>query len=77
MENNKPISIILDDLKNNIADQINQSGLHPCLVESVLKDLYEEVRMLAARQLEQDKQAWEQSQQAEGDASPADKEEKE
>lgn len=77
MENNKPISIILDDLKNNIANQINQSGLQPCLVEPVLKDLYEEVRMLAARQLEQDKQAWKQSQQAEGDASPADKEEKE
>lgn len=77
MENNKPISIILDDLKNNIANQINQSGLQPCLVEPVLKDLYEEVRMLAVRQLEQDKQAWEQSQQAEGDAPPADKEEKE
>lgn len=59
---NKPISIILDDLKNGIADLINNSQLPPSLVEPIMKDLYNEVSMVAKQQLEQDKKNWEASQ---------------
>lgn len=63
--NDKPISIVIDDLKQNIADTINASGLHPCIVEPILKDLYLELSNIAKVQLEKDKQTYEASQKEE------------
>lgn len=56
--NNKPISIILDDLKKELANAINNSQLPLCLIESILKDLYQEAANMAAQQLEQDRINW-------------------
>ena len=56
---NKPISIILDDLKKELANTINNSQLPLCLIEPILKDLYQEAANMAAQQLEQDRINWE------------------
>lgn len=57
--NNKPVSIILDEFRNDIANIVNNSGLHPCIIEPVFKDLYNEINILAKKQLELDKEQYE------------------
>lgn len=59
MNNNKPISVILDDFKNELVKVINDSQLPLCLVKPIIKEIYDEVSVVANQQLQQDRQAWE------------------
>jgi hypothetical protein len=46
MENNtiqKPISVIIEEVKANIVRSINEANLHPTLLELIIKDIYNEV----------------------------------
>ena len=55
----KPISIILEEFKQELADCINKFNLPFCLTASILKDLYAEASNLAAQQLVRDRKEYE------------------
>lgn len=61
----KPVSLVLNDLKQEIVDSINKTNLPLCIVEPVLKDLYAEIATLAKQQLAKDKEEFEFSQKEE------------
>ena len=45
----KPISIKIEETKKIIADTLNKSQLHPYIMDSIMRDLYEEVHSLYIR----------------------------
>lgn len=57
----KPSSVASVELANDLTAVINNSPLPSFVVESVLKDLYNQVRSVARQQYEQDKQQYEQA----------------
>ena len=57
----KPISIILTEAKQKIAETINNTGLHPMLLESILKEFYIEVQQAAIQQYNKEKTEYENS----------------
>lgn len=48
------ISVLKYSLENNLRDLINNCGLPMCVIECVIKDVYNEVHMLAKEELEID-----------------------
>lgn len=56
---NKPLSLILDESKKVIIDTINNIGLHPTLLEMILKEIYIEARQNAISQYEREKVEYE------------------
>lgn len=44
--------ILLENLRKNLCDVINGSGLFMCEVELVMKDVYAEVKMVAQKELQ-------------------------
>ena len=56
MKNNiqKPISMIKNELTEQIVNSINQSGLPLCIIQLVIKDLYNDISKLAAEQEKQE-----------------------
>lgn len=52
---NKPITIIYEDFKNALKDLINNSGLPPFILEPILRDTYNKVKMAEQQQLENDR----------------------
>ena len=57
----KPASVAQVELADNLTAVINNASLPSFIVESVLKDLYNQVRSLARQQYEQDKKQYEQA----------------
>lgn len=55
---NKPITIVREEVKEQIADIINNSGLPAFVIEPILQDFLMEVRNVAIRQYEYDKQQY-------------------
>ena len=45
----KPISIKIEETKKSIADILNESQLHPYIMDSLMRELYEEVHSLYIR----------------------------
>ena len=45
----KPISIKIEETKKSIADTLNESKLHPYIMDSIMRELYEEVHSLYIR----------------------------
>lgn len=58
---NKPISIILTEAKQSIAESVNSTQLSPVLLEPIIKDLYIEIQQLAAQQYNTEKTEYEKS----------------
>lgn len=50
----KPISVIYEDTKKEVAEVFNKSGLPPFITQGILKDFLSEVSMLAKQQYEMD-----------------------
>ncbi len=57
----KPISVILTELNDNIIQEIKQSNLHPMIVEPIIRDIYNMVLESARKQKELEKEAYEKS----------------
>ena len=49
-----PISVAMNETKNHIIDEINKSGLPPCILETMLKSIYFDIADLAKKELEKD-----------------------
>ena len=45
----KPISIKIEETKKSIADTLNESQLHPYIMDSIMRELYEEEHSLYIR----------------------------
>lgn len=58
---NKPISMIIEEVKINIVNTVNESGLPPFILESILKDIYFETMNLSKQIAERDKAEYEKS----------------
>ena len=57
----KPITIVIEELKKDIVDDINKSQLHPFIIDSVIKDMYNEIHLSYLKQVEFEKQEYEKS----------------
>ena len=51
---NKPISMLINEAKVNIIKAINESGLPPCLIQPIIKDVYEQVLQQCQQELQDD-----------------------
>lgn len=60
----KPISIVREEFISQLIEIINQVHLPAFIIEAVLKDLYLESKSMAKRQLEMDKEMYNQALQA-------------
>lgn len=60
----KPITIVREEFVGQLAETINKVPLPAFIIESVLKDLYLESKSMAKRQLEMDKEMYNQALQA-------------
>ena len=50
----KPITIIIQETKYKLVEVLNTSNLPPVILEPIVKDIYNEITMLAKRQYEKD-----------------------
>lgn len=57
----KPISVAIEETKQQIADVINNSQLSPVVLDLILKDIYNEVHNVYTTQALQEKQQYEAS----------------
>ena len=51
---NKPSTIIYEEFKHDLTALINNSGLPAFIIEPVLKDFLNEIRIMAQRQYQKD-----------------------
>ena len=57
----KPISVVYEDFKQDMANLINGSGLPPFIIEMVLQNYLNETRNIVIRQYQNDKAKYEES----------------
>ena len=57
----KPISVIYEEFKEELANLINGSGLPAFMVEPVLQDYLSEIKMIKERQYQIEKARYEES----------------
>ena len=55
----KPMSVARAEFINSLTDLINNSMLPPFIIEPILKDMYNDIHMVAQRQYEADKRKYE------------------
>ncbi len=60
---NKPISIIINETRTSLIDICNKSNLPACVLEPIIKDLYEEIKHISSIQLKQDTEAYNKAQE--------------
>lgn len=58
---NKPMSLIREEVKKELADTINNSNLPPFIIEPILQDFLREVHVAVVKQYENDKTMYERS----------------
>ncbi len=65
----KPITIQIEETRQTIIDTINTSKLHPFILDTILKDIYNEMHLLYLSHAEQDKKEYAKSQKNEESSS--------
>lgn len=60
---NKPLTVAREELKNAMADLINNSGLPFFITADILKDFLTQISVLEKQQLEADKNLYEKEQE--------------
>lgn len=60
----KPISMIIEETKQELISVINKCQLHPSLTEMILKDIYTEISMLSMNIRNQEKEKYLQEQES-------------
>lgn len=56
---NKPLTIVADEFQRDLINSINSYSLPMFVVESILKEIINEVHIAAAKQLESDRAIYE------------------
>lgn len=54
----KPMTIVRYEFVNSLTDLINNSQLPAFILEAILKDVYNDIRIISQRQLESDIKAY-------------------
>lgn len=57
----KPITIDIENFKQELRDIINNSQLHPFILDSIFKDIYNEIHILYQNQILQDQKMYKES----------------
>lgn len=60
---NKPISMAINETRILLTNICNESGLPVCVLEPIVKDLYEEIKYVSSMQLKQDTEAYNKAQE--------------
>ena len=55
----KPLSLVIEETRQAIADAVNNSHLPPALLAYIVKDVYAELRQVEAEQYQRDKISYE------------------
>ena len=58
----KPITIQIEDTRQAIIDVVNNSNLHPFILDTILQGIYNEIHMLYRNQVSQEKMEYRNSQ---------------
>lgn len=53
---NKPFSLIIQETRQELIDVINNSNLHPSIMEMIIKDIYLEVNRLNVETIKNEKE---------------------
>ena len=59
---NKPISMVINETRISLLKICNESGLPACILELIVKDLYNDVNHVSENQLNKDKETYMQAQ---------------
>ena len=54
----KPLSLKIEETKSALVNAINNSQLHPYILDSIVKDLYNEIHILYMNQSKQEIEAY-------------------
>lgn len=54
----KPLSLRIKETKQTLVNTINSSQLHPYILDSIMKDLYNEIHILYVNQSKQEIEAY-------------------
>ena len=54
----KPVSMIIEETKQSLADTINNCKLHPSIIEMIVKDIYFEVCQLNMANIAKEKEQY-------------------
>ena len=60
-EMQKPAIVMIDELKEKIRSDINESGIHWVLLEPLIRELYEEVQALSRKMADAERDAYQKS----------------
>lgn len=55
----KPLTIKIEDTKNALVQIINESNLHPYILDSIVGNIYNEVHMVYMQQMQQERKEYE------------------
>lgn len=50
----KPISIVINDFKQDLMNYISNAGLPPAIIEPIVKDIYQQIVEISKQELERD-----------------------
>lgn len=62
----KPVTMQIDELRGKIAAAINESYLHPAVVEMIVDGIQKQVEKLAMEQKMRERRAYEEAEKKEG-----------
>lgn len=60
---NKPLSMVINETRISLTDICNKSGLPACVLEPIVRDLYEEIKYVSSMQLKQDTETYNKAQE--------------
>ena len=55
---NKPITMIIKETKNKLANICNESGLPPVILDLIIHDIYSEIHSIVEKQTLEDESAY-------------------
>lgn len=61
--NQKPISIMIDDFKQSLMNCVSSAGLPPAIIEPIVKDIYQQIIEISKQELERDVIEYQKAQQ--------------
>ena len=55
----KPLTLHIEDVKNELVKVINESNLHPFILDTIVGNIYNEVHMMYVQQCQNEKKEYE------------------
>ena len=55
---NKPLTMVIKETKNKLANICNESGLSPIVLDLIMQGIYSEIHLLAERQTAEEEKSY-------------------